>query len=280
MHFDPYESNKNRRKRILSDVLIVLVAIGFLWGLYHAIFTKTKINPFTFSNAAAVEDAEGGNEAFAAFMEYAYDMDEKATFTETIRADYPLPAALLDMNDPYDLDTPYFRTDGKTLVLAQTVLSETVDERILEIMAVDVSESGSSGQRLLTLSNFRACGIAYNAKTGALTYKPYDVDTFHMKWETLTLLTTGSSLQSVTLRMRGGSVPVGAKELVYNEQAGEYLPVKTNQDRRIVLDGATPCEKGLTLQVGNGTFVQFSSVEFCFEQTDPATPFTFTANRK
>lgn len=280
MHFDPYESKKNRNKRILSDVLIVLVVIGFLWGLYHVIFARTKINPFTFGDVTAVEDTDGGNESLAAFMEYAYDLYDEATLTDALREKYPLPAALLDMERPYDMDTPYFRYDGKRLVLAQTVLSETVDERILEIMAADVAVSESGEQRLLTLSNFRACGVACNAKTGALAYRPFDAETFHVKLMKLTLSATGASdLADVTLRIRGGSVPIGAEQLVYDENAAAYLPVKSNQDRRIVLDGAENCEKGLTLQVGNGAFVQFASVAFRFEPGEEEPRFAFTANK-
>ena len=161
-------------------------------------------------------------------------------------------------------------------------MGETVNERVLEIMAVDVAESESGGQRLLTLSNFRACGVAYNATTGALTYKPFDADTFHMKWEKLTLSATGAGdLLDVTLRMRGGSVPVGAEKLVYDENAAAYLTVNNNQDRRIVLDGspATDGKADLTLKVGNGTFVQCAAVEFCFEPGENTTQLTFTANK-
>ena len=281
MHFDPYESKKNRRKRILSDVLIVLVAVAFLWGMYHVIFARTKINPFTFGDATAVEDTDGGNKSLTAFMEYAYDLYDNAALTDALREKYPLPTAMLDMGEPYDLDKPYFRYDGKRLVLAQTVLSETVNERILEIMAVDVAQSGSNGQRLLTLSNFRACGIAYNAKTGVLTYKPYDVDAFHMKWEKLTLSATGATdLQDVTLRIRGGNVPMGAEQLVYDDDAAAYLPVQSNQNRRIVLGGtrATDDKFSLTLKVGNGAFVQYASIEFRFESKEEL-KFDFIANK-
>ena len=278
MHFDPYESKRNRRRRILSDVLILLVALAFLWGIYHVFFqTRYQLRPYTFTDATAVADADGGNAAFAALIDNVAALEEEATLSGSFGEAYPLPAAMLGMKAPYDADAPYFRFDGAHLVLAQTVISEQENERLLEILAVDVT----TDETRLTLSNFRACAIAYNARTDALTYQPYDPDTFHLTLEGLTLSASGvDALKGAAIRVKSDTLTARADDLLFDETAKITLPAKSVQGRRLEFGGAA-VKKGrasLTLNTNGHTFAQYAAVEIEFKSTDKTT-WKFTANK-
>ena len=279
---NPYESKKDTRRRVLSDILILLVALGFLWGIYHVFFvSRYQVRAYTFADAVATADSEEGNASFAALMDFGAGLGEDATLTDDLAPAYPLPAALLAQEAPYTEDAPYFRFDGKRLVLAQTVLTETTDERALEIFAADVATEVKDGLLTVTLSDFRACAFRYNARTDQVSYQPYDPAACHVAWETLTVAPGGkATLEEAVARVKTNELAAKADTLLYDEAAKNSCKAASVKNHLLTYKGNAKSNAGVTLTIGGGDFVQYGTLTLTFRTKADTADITFTANRK
>lgn len=287
MHFDPYESKKNRRKRILSDVLILLMIVMFLWGLYSVLFgARRQIRRYEFASCSAVEDTEGGNAAFAALCRNAATLPSDATLDKAFAEQYPIPAAMLKMETPYDAKTPYFRIDSERFVLAQTVLSEQTDERLLEIMTAAVKSDFSDGAGQLTLSDFEIVCLAYNARTGVLRNTAYSNNTFHLDLFGLSPLVKGSDVvcTGYTATLQGESLDSDkAKQLIYDPVRATYGDASVEKSQDGLTVSVTPAGKKdqevFNISVANDTFLCYDSIAFSYTYQGDAPSLALIANR-
>ena len=286
MHFDPYESKQDKKKRIVSDLLILLVIVMFLWGLYHVFFqTRNQLRLFEFPSCTAAEDASGDNAAFAALCEDAAKLKD-ATLDGDFRQKYPVPAAMLNMEAPFDPEVPYFRIDGDRFVLAQTVLSEQADERILEIMTSKVQTEFADGSGRLTFSDFKTVSLAYHARTGVLRTLPYSDQTFHLNLFSLSPLLKGSDVlcTGYTAVLTGEDLdPAKAGQLIYDPVRATYGDVATKKDPDRLTLSVTPVgqknQETFNISTAGGTFLRYESITFTFEYQGEAPAFSLLANR-
>lgn len=285
MHFDPYESKTNRRRRILSDVLIVLVILAFLWGIYHVLFeTRNRVQKYSFANVTATAGRVEDNGSFAKLVDYGAIMEEETKLDGSFREEYPLPAAMLAMEPPYEYDTPYFRYDGRHLILAQTVLSETADERLLEIVVADASDEQNDDGLTVMLSDFRACAVAYNAKTDRISYRSYDSGRFHLDLKGLTVSPDANPAGcEITVKVKGSGSTLQPEKWLYDEIDASSVPVASRQDRsyNFIVESKKPGDQRLTLNVSDGMLTQYASVtfRFAYAATDEIR-VSFTANKE
>ena len=41
MHYDPYESRRSKKSRLISNILLIIIGLLFIWGIYNLVFHQT-----------------------------------------------------------------------------------------------------------------------------------------------------------------------------------------------------------------------------------------------
>lgn len=295
MHYNPYESKKSRRDRILSDILIVAIVAMFIWGLYSVfVGNRKRIMPFEFTETEAVQQADtDANSEFDALYRYASEMKEETVKGEEFAAAFPLASALLDMDTSvYREKTPYFCVDSGHLVLAQTVLSVTADCRELEVMMAECSHQQEDGSLSVSLRNFNVYTVVYNARNGILSFKEYETSQFHINLFSLSVSAEGAAptecRYEVTLKCDQHDENQ-CKQLVYDPVNATYGdPQVETQDGKTVIRAvqnsdslAQSADKATySLRTADGGFYSLDEVNFAFTFANGASPeLHFYANR-
>ncbi len=282
MHYDPYESKKSKRNRVISNILICFFIVAFIWGMYTIfIGTVNKVTLFEFKDKNAEFSVSGDvNAEFADLYDYSYNFKEGSKKDDEFDKRFPIASALLSMQKGiYQSDSPYMCIDSSRFVLAQTVLSETADCRELEIMMADFEKTEENNSLSVSMKNFNIYTIMYNARTGELSYKDYKTSQFHTNLYSLSVIAeAGRPTEcSYELVMTGASFDKAkCAQLVYDTVNATYGDPEVKIKGKKATVTATQKDSALkddtdkavySLKTADGTFAMIKEfkVKFTFE---------------
>ena len=183
MYYNPYETKDAKKRRITSNIALVLLGVMLVAGILALIF-RDKSNPkydfehFKAEPVSLAQISEGKNE-FKALMEYG-EASNSPVFNDSFKEQFPISTALLNMDsEVYTSDKPYVSIKGGYMALAQCVVSNAVDCRDLTVTLIRLQQSQSDSSLTLNMSQITEFSVRYNTrdKSLPLMYLPKDQGT-------------------------------------------------------------------------------------------------------
>jgi len=197
MYYNPYETKDAKKRRITSNIALILLGVMLVAGILALIF-RDKSNPkydfehFKTEPISIAQISEGENE-FKALMEYGASSN-KPVFNNSFKEQFPISTALLNMDsEVYTSDKPYVSIKGGYMALAQCVVSNAVDCRDLTVTLIRLQQSQSDSSLTLNMSQITEFSVRYNTRDNSLPlmYLPKDQGThinlykFSMKFSSI-----------------------------------------------------------------------------------------------
>lgn len=217
MHYNPYESKKARQNRIVSNTIIVLFCIAFVFCLLYLFFgDKTITESYHFDTVTAQYNTEQNTE----FEKLKVDLlltSKLITKNEAFDAEYPTVSALLDFDsNVYNPEKPFVMFSADSIACAQVLVSEIDDYRVLEVVSAKASQTISDTEIVIDMSDFTAYSVMYNTRTGDLTYQGYSDETFHLDIYSLGFEISGIKPTDISYYANLDSEPENNINLVYD----------------------------------------------------------------
>ncbi len=233
MHFDPYESKEARKRRVISNVSMIVIGVLLITGILALIFRNTS-NPqydfehFGVSDISVAEITEGENE-FKQLSEFAKS-GKGPMFNDSFKEQFPTASALLSMTDGvYDSKKPTVSINGGYIALAQCVISNAVDCRDLTVLLIKTETVKKEKSIILKLSDISEFTVRYNTRESSvpLTYLPNDQGT-HINLYQFSMAFTESTLTEsrYSLYINKPFEPERAKEKLYHHIV--FDPINTS----------------------------------------------------
>ena len=222
MNYNPYESKSSKKRRIISDILIVLIVLLFIWGIYNIFFNKSvKVKHFEVEKTS-VEMTDDETDEFLRL--YSKTSSKKSYFDKSAEFDseFPVAAAMLDMDaGVYNKNKPYMFFGSKYFAVAQTVLAESTGCRDLEIALIKTDVSVSDISVKISATGVHFFKLRYDTRTGKINYAAYDASTFHMDVYDITFNADGGEFTDTTYEIN-----LSESVSVSEEQNFVYDPVR------------------------------------------------------
>ncbi len=223
MHFDPYESKEAKKRRVLSNVSMIVLGVLLITGILALIFRNVS-NPqydfehFGIADISVAEITQGENE-----FKQLVDFSKSGTspmFNDSFKEQFPTASALLSMTDGvYDSSKPFVSIKGGYIALAQCVISNAVDCRDLTVLLIKAETVKKEKSLILKLSDISEFTVRYNTRDNSvpMTYLPNDQGT-HINLYQFSMAFTESSLTEsrYSLYINKPFEPERAKERLYH----------------------------------------------------------------
>lgn len=217
MHYNPYESKKAKHNRIVSNTIIVLFCIAFVFCLWYLFFgDKTVTESYHFDTVTAKYNVEQ-NAEFLSLKDELLLNSKDTTKDDAFNEKYPTVSSLLDFDSSiYNPEKPLVMFSADSIVCAQVLVSEIDDYRVLEIMSAKVSQTISDTEVIIDMSDFVAYSVMYNTRTGDLTYQSYSDETFHLDIYSLGFEISGIEPTDISYYVNLDSEPENNINLIYD----------------------------------------------------------------
>lgn len=190
MHFDPYESRLSKRRRIISNVGIIIILGAMLAGIISLFSHSGKVKRHEFDKLESIElaasDVNSGINEFAVLYDTLSD-SEHIVLGNNFKEKFPLTHSLLsldgtayehsdavypELNESESLtDIPFVQICGGYIVIAQSVVSTENDCRdllVISYKAETVSDDNTVG---INLSDYNCYTVRYNTRNPSLPLK-------------------------------------------------------------------------------------------------------------
>lgn len=281
MHYDPYESRRSKKSRLISNILLIIIGLLFIWGIYNLVFHQTKIKKFEFDRMT-VAASEDDSDEFLRLQRAASAKGAKRERNSDFTAAYPAAAALLDMDtDVYSADKPYIYFGSRTAVVAQTVLSSENDCRDLAVAVLSTEIERSEGTVKISCDEVNMFMLRYNTRSGEIEYLPYSEDDYRLDVYSVgfSLVGDGFEKSEYSLEVTDFSLVPEDYKPVYDTVGRDYGSPKRDGN---VISGSSKCSNkkaALTVDVSGDApnFIDRFTLLFTGENAENA-ELSFTAN--
>ena len=194
MHFDPYESNKSKKTRIISNICLTLIISLFIVSILYLIFRETNIytDPHYF-NTIKVSSKQLSKDNSSSFKELknSFKNENRRLMESNFEEKYPQAYKLIKLDSSlYDKDCVYSEVNKNQVVISQCFPSD-VDWRDLEVIILDVENEKNE----ININRITMYKIKYNARTGDLVYEDYLPEAFNLTFTSIGIYVDRSSIK-------------------------------------------------------------------------------------
>lgn len=188
MHYDPYESTDSKRRRIMSNIGIVIIIAAMITGIIFLVIPSGNQKRYDFKTIKTVELTVDrfteGNSEFEALIE-AVSASEHIIVGDSFKERFPTCHSLLLLDstayessdalygeDIEDITAvPYVKIGGGYITIAQSVVSTEKDCRDLLIMTYEAKAKSFDNVVNLSLGKFNCYTVRYNTRNPQIPLK-------------------------------------------------------------------------------------------------------------
>lgn len=188
MHFDPYESKQSKKRRIISDIGILIVTAMLIVAVFAVFSRGSSVEKYDFESLklsdVSADTLSSGSAEFTELYNRVRS-SESILLDDSFGSKYPTAYALLMMNtDVYNADKPFIGIGKDSIVVAQTLSGDSEGYRHLEVavFSTKISFSDSENSSAVDIDKITMYTVKYNTRDSKepLHYVKYKPSTFRL----------------------------------------------------------------------------------------------------
>ncbi len=188
MYYNPYESREAKKRRIVSNIAIVVILALMVLGIVLLLIPSGSQKRYDFDPIKTVElTAEQFNEGESEFKALIDSISSSSNITvgDSFNEKFPTCTALLSLDESIyqssdavyadglkgTPDVPYVKIGGGYITLAQAVVSTEKDCRDLLIISYKADVKKRNGTVNITLNDYSCYTVRYNTRNPQIPLK-------------------------------------------------------------------------------------------------------------
>ncbi len=188
MHYDPYESAESKKRRLMSNIGIIVILAAMVAGIVFLLLPNGMQTRYDFDSLKTREltadSFADGKSEFKALID-TISASEHIIVGESFKEKFPISYSLLSLDssvysesdavyseDAENLnDLPFVKLGGGYITVAQAVVSTEKDCRDLLIISYKADAKQSDGSVKISLGEYECYTVRYNTRNPQIPLK-------------------------------------------------------------------------------------------------------------